>query len=85
MTELAAKQKWMQLGLALGITLAVSLGLLLVGAKAAALGGIAAALWAMPYIELWTTRRQPRNLALQQLRAIGVTIGFVLVELIVRS
>jgi hypothetical protein len=83
--ELTSKQKWLQLLLTLAVTLSAGLLLLLVGSKAAPLGAVAAGMWATPYIELRTTRRQPPYLTFRQLAAIGVTIAFLLAELIARA
>ena len=81
MAELTAKQKWTQLGLGLGISLAVCFGLVAIGARAPYAAIPAVAMWLTPWIEWKTTGKQPKNLALTQCAAIGLTIAYLAFEL----
>lgn len=79
--KVTAKQAWSQFALGLLIPIPIVAVLFLLGAKApwAAIPGVALAV--TPWIEFKTTGRQPKNLAVTQLAAIGTCIGYVIFEL----
>jgi hypothetical protein len=81
MAVLTAKQKWQQVGLGLSISMAVMLGLFVLGARAPWAAVPAVGMWATPWIEWKTSGRQPRNLLATQCGAIGLTIAYVVFEL----
>jgi hypothetical protein len=80
MAVLTAKQKWQQVGLGLAISMAVMLGLFVLGARAPWAAAPAVGMWANPWIERRTSGRRPRNLAVTQCAAIGLTIAYVVFE-----
>ncbi len=81
MAKLTAKQKTSQVGLALSISMAAVFALLLVGAGAPWAAIPAVGLWATPWIEWKTSGRKPRNIAVKQCAAIGLTIAYLVFEL----